>query len=545
MYISTSRQLPDVSTGILITFTSLFIILVHNQSFWAHLFKATKLPAAEYILFIISIFLLLFTVLYTLITIFSYKITTKVIASIFILTSAFISYFTDSYGTIIDADMIQNMMETDQHEVTQLINLDILTHVILLGVLPVILIYKLNIINTSLRKELINKVILLSILFSTTSLLVYSSLKNISFIFRENREISFLINPIFPIKSAIQYIGIHSGDAHTPLNMVFNDATRTITTELKNKKSLFIIVVGETARAQNFHINGYSRNTTPRLEKEDILNFSNTRSCGTATAISVPCMFSHLNHNSYDDSIARNSENLLDAFTHAGINVLWRENNSGCKGVCNRIETENLHHLKLDDYCSEEGCYDEVLLYKLQNYINNSDKDTVIVLHQQGSHGPAYYKQHPKSFTTFSPECNQSAVQNCSTNEVINSYDNTILYTDYFLTEIIHLLKKNTQNFDAGMMYVSDHGESLGENGVYLHGLPYFLAPDEQTHIPFMMWLSRDFTKNKSIDRACLNLKQQMNFSHDNILHTALGIMDVDTKIYQNNYDILSSCRNT
>ncbi|MCW8955353.1 MAG: phosphoethanolamine--lipid A transferase [Gammaproteobacteria bacterium] len=543
MNINISAKLPDISTDTLITFTSLFILAVHNQSFWTRLYKVVALPAAESIAFFISIFFLLFTILFILISLFSFKNTVKTVTSIFIIISALISYFSDSFGTIIDVNMIQNMIETDQHEATELINLDLLTHVILLGIVPAMLIYNINISKTPIKKLFINKAIFLSILCSLTSILIYNSLRNISYIFRENREISFLINPVFPIRSAVQYIRHQSGSDNKPLNKIFKDARKNITNESEHKNSIFVIVVGETARAKNFHINGYLRNTTPLLEKEHIYNFTNTVSCGTATAISVPCIFSHLTHNNYDDSMARNSENMLDAFTHAGINVLWRDNNSGCKGVCNRITSENMHHLKLDDYCTEEGCYDEVLLYKLQEYINKTDKDAVIVLHQQGSHGPAYFKQHPKSFAVFSPECDNSAVQNCTSEEIINAYDNTILYTDYFLSRLINLLKNNEKNFDTGMMYVSDHGESLGENGIYLHGLPYIIAPEEQTHVPFMLWLSSNFTENKSINTGCLNRKQNNHFSHDNLLHTALGIMDIRASIYQSDYDIFASCR--
>lgn len=202
-----------------------------------------------------------------------------------------------------------------------------------------------------------------------------------------------------------------------------------------------------------------------------------------------------------------------------------------------------MHHLHLADLCGEDGCFDEILLFRLQEYINKLDQDAVIVLHQQGSHGPSYFKRYPKAFAQFQPECNKTDVYNCSYEEVVNAYDNTILYTDYFLSRVIDLLKLNSQTHDTAMLYVSDHGESLGENGVYLHGLPYMFAPQQQTHVPFILWLSENFSRDQDIDTACLRRQQNQPLSHDNILHSVLGVMGVQTRKYIEKKDIFSGCQ--
>jgi lipid A ethanolaminephosphotransferase len=223
--------------------------------------------------------------------------------------------------------------------------------------------------------------------------------------------------------------------------------------------------------------------------------------------------------------------------------ALWVENNPDCKGVCDRIEKHDVADIYSNEFCSEGGCYDEALLNGLNNYIDNIKEDTVIVLHTQGSHGPAYYRRYPQAFKVFVPECRTSTVQDCSDEEVVNAYDNTILYTDYFLSKVIDYLQGSSASINTAMLYVSDHGESLGEDGAYLHGLPYFMAPDFQKHVPLLLWLSEGFRQEKQLDEICLNEKTADPFSHDNVLHSVLGVMDVATVQYKKELDIFSSCR--
>jgi len=308
-------------------------------------------------------------------------------------------------------------------------------------------------------------------------------------------------------------------------------------------KNILIMVVGETARAKSFHLNGYARNTTPELEQLDVLSFKNVSSCGTATGISLPCMFSDLSHDNFEVNDAKNRQGLLDALNIAGIQVLWRENNPDCKGICDRIETHEGAVIHMDEFCHKGLCYDEVLLKGLAQYIKNLKGDAVIVLHAQGSHGPAYYRRYPEKFRQFLPECNTISVQDCTDEEIVNAYDNTILYTDYFLSKVINYLQASPDTKNSAMFYISDHGESLGENGVYLHGLPYYIAPDEQTHVPMIAWFSDGFSENKNLDITCLESKLDDTLSHDNMIHSILGLMDVGSVLYAENMDIFASCR--
>ncbi len=223
--------------------------------------------------------------------------------------------------------------------------------------------------------------------------------------------------------------------------------------------------------------------------------------------------------------------------------MLWRDNNSGSKGVTDRIGMEDISQIKVDGLCDEEECFDEILLHNLQASVDRTPGDLFLVLHQKGSHGPLYYKRVPDSFRKFTPECRQDEVQECSKEEIVNSYDNTILYTDYFLAKTLDFLKANENRYETALLYMSDHGESLGENDIYLHGAPYVFAPDGQTHIPFLAWMSPSFADDAGVDLSALRKKTDEPYSHDNLFHTVLGLFDIQTEIYRSDLDLFASVR--
>jgi len=300
-----------------------------------------------------------------------------------------------------------------------------------------------------------------------------------------------------------------------------------------------LYVVGEAARADHFELNGYQRETNPLLKQEDIINLSNVSSCGTSTAESVPCMFSIYTKDQYSYKKGITTENVLDVLKHTKkIAILWRDNNSDSKGVALRVPYQDFKTPKNNTICTDGECRDIGMLQGLDDFIKkNKGKDILIVLHQMGNHGPAYYKRYPKKFEKFKPTCKTNELEKCTQQEIINAYDNAILYTDYFLDNVIKFLKKYDKTYDTAMIYMADHGESLGENGVYLHGLPYFMAPNAQTHIGAIIWLGKGM--KKEIDIQSLKAKSKKHFSQDNLFHTLLGIFQVQTKVYNQKMDIL------
>jgi len=227
----------------------------------------------------------------------------------------------------------------------------------------------------------------------------------------------------------------------------------------------------------------------------------------------------------------------------AGLDVIWRDNQSGCKGTCDRVTLEDVSKLKDPVLCANSECRDEILLQGLQHFIDNLDKDTVLVLHQMGSHGPEYFKRYPKEYERFTPVCESNALNNCSRDSIVNGYDNTLVYTDHVLSTLIDLLRSNQDKVDTAMLYLSDHGESLGEYNLFLHGTPYMLAPDQQKHVAMLVWFSDSYQKSFSVDTHCLQLSREKPLSQDNLFHSMLGLLEVNSKVYNQDLDMFAGCR--
>jgi lipid A ethanolaminephosphotransferase len=310
---------------------------------------------------------------------------------------------------------------------------------------------------------------------------------------------------------------------------------------------VFVLVVGETARAANFSLLGYPRMTNPELARLGVTAFRDVHSCGTSTEVSVPCMFSPYGRADYDERRIRNSEGLLDVLARAGYAVKWLDNQSGCKGVCKGAGVE---YRKIDPesdatLCTAGECFDGVLVRELAAELSKVRQDTVIVLHMMGNHGPAYFRRYPPEFRRFTPDCATAELRDCSREQVVNAYDNAILYTDHVLAGVVNALTAHEGELDSAMLYVSDHGESLGEGGLYLHGLPYSIAPGTQTHVPLLTWQSHGFAGEMGLDVRCLGTHAGDPLSHDNLFHSVLGVLDVHTRVYRPELDLFADCRHS
>jgi len=513
--------------------SSLFLVVFYNQSFFRAVLNSYPL-SWQTIGFISSLVIALFGFIFLLLTLLSSKYTFKGMIIAFLIISSLTSYFMDSYHLVIDDNMIQNMVETNLNESLDLFSLKMVTYLLFLGILPAIFVFKVTVEYYPLKLDLLHKLkVLLTIVIISTLMFFSFSKAYLSFV-REHKPIRYYTNPLYTIYSSIQYISTLTKEKNTPFKKISHNAHTPVD---DNDRELIILVVGETARADRFSLNGYARETNPLLKKENIVNLPDMSSCGTSTATSVPCLFSLLGRENYDANTAKSTENVLDILQQAGVNVLWRDNNSDSKGVALRVPFEDYKTAATNSICDPE-CRDEGMLIGLQAHIDKvTEKDILIVLHQMGSHGPAYYKRYPKEFERFKPVCKTNQLEQCSTEAINNAYDNTILYTDYFLSKVIALLKKNSAKFETAMFYVSDHGESLGEKGLYLHGLPYFMAPKEQTQVAAIMW----FGENYKLDIAKLKKEVSQPYSHDNIFHTLLGLMETKVSVYNKQLDIIGN----
>ncbi len=526
----------------LIILTTLFVVLVNNYSFFKNTLKIYPLEFNN-IGFLLSLAIVLIASTTLLLTLVSSKHTIKPILIIILIVSSLTNYFMNAYQVVIDDDMIRNMMQTDLKESMDLITIKQIIYFLFLGLLPSYFIYKSKIQYSNLKVELLSKIkiIFLALLLIVACILIFS--KHYTSFIRENKPLRYSTNPTYWIYSIGKYIGSTFSSNEIIVKPIGVDAK---VIELDDDDGdddhteLVILIVGEAARADHFSLNGYEKETNPLLKKEDIINFSNMYSCGTSTAHSLPCMFSIFDKPDYSYKRGISTQNILDVLSHTKeIEILWRDNNSNSKGVALRVPYEDYRTPKNNTMCSDGECRDEGMLIGLEQYIDkHKGKDILIVLHQMGNHGPAYYKRYPKKFEKFTPVCKTNQLEQCSQNEISNAYDNAILYTDYFLSKTINFLKKYDKSHETAMIYMSDHGESLGENGIYLHGLPYFMAPDAQTHIGSLMWFGDEISKDINI--TVLKQNRDKKFSHDNLFHTLLNIFEVETDVYRKDMDILN-----
>jgi len=463
----------------------------------------------------------------------------KVIYKRFFLVIFFLAmlaaYVMDSYSVVIDDTMLLNVLKTDAHESLDLVTIKLLFYVVLLFVVPMFLVYKVQVKEELFRQELISKLKTISISLIVILVMAISFGKFYASFLREQKPLRYYTNPTYWIYSVGKFGGSFFKNPNKTLEAIGKDSIIPVQDV---DRDLIILVVGETARRDRFSLNGNKNETNPLLKKENVLSFTNATSCGTSTAISVPCMFSYFGRGKFNVDDANSTENLLDVLSHTrDVNILWRDNNSDSKGVAVRAKFEDYKSSATNTICDPE-CRDVGMLVGLQKYINDvKEKDILIVLHQMGNHGPAYYKRYPKEFEIFKPVCQTSELAECTNEEITNAYDNAILYTDYFLSKVIELLKANNGKFNTAMMYVSDHGESLGENGIYLHGLPYMMAPKEQKDIAMIMW----FGGGMEAETNYVLLKKKLNeeYSHDNVFHTILGMFEVVSPVYRPELDIL------
>lgn len=534
----------------LIVLASLFIASVGNWAFWNSFFSFLPELSLRNIGFTLGTFLLIAALISTLFSLIIWPKIDKILLSVLLLVTALGCYFMVTYGIVIDNDMLINVLQTDVKESHDLLSSQLLMTVFFMAIVPGFLVWKTKVPVQSVWRHFRENLLLFlgSVLIASIS--VFAIYQDFASLMRNQPHIRFLITPLNTIYGLGQIALKPILNQKKPFQTIGQDAVIKVQSSSHRLPPLLVLVIGETARAGNLGINGYQRPTTPYLQhylqNQEIANFKNVWACGTSTAASLPCMFSPLAKKDFENR-KNDSENFLDIFAKLGMGVIWIDNQSGCKKNCARIPTFETAELNDPEFCSTGVCFDEIMLKGLDEKINElsqeqKKKGIVIVLHQMGSHGPAYFKRSPESMKKFTPECSSNVLQECKRNELINAYDNSIVYLDYFLHQTIEWQKKYQQQYAASMIYVSDHGESLGENNIYLHGLPYAIAPTVQKKVPWITWLAPEFQKQNGISIPCLNKQTEQEFSHDHLFHSVLGLMNVQSKEYQATLDVYAAC---
>lgn len=532
---------PTLNTEQLVLWAVVIFSVFYNVPFWQQAFAGYDPLAVQTWLTFATMFLVMTCLNYLAFISIAFRTLVKPLLTLLFLIAAFVSYFTSYYGTYFDTSMLDNVLQTDTNEAQELLTPGLLIHLMIFFCLPTIMIWRVKITQSTWKKAVLRR---LAYCLASTAILLLAillSYQEVSSLMRNNKELRYLVTPGNYIVSMVQALSNQHASANTVRFPVGEDAR--ISSQAGDKPTLLVIVVGETVRAANWGLNGYERQTTPKLAQQpDVINFSDVSSCGTSTAVSLPCMFSLPGRADYAKSYARQHESLLDVLAHAGLEVTWLDNQSGCKGVCDGVTTKALSPEEYASLCQDGRCLDEALVQALAKQISGTSADQVVVLHQLGNHGPSYYQRYPDDYERFVPACTTADLAKCSREDITNSYDNAILYTDTVLDQVIEKLKRQ-EDYATAMIYLSDHGESLGEKGLYLHGIPYAIAPNEQTHVPMVWWLSSAFSQQQGLDTDCLRQVSDQAASHDNLFHSVLGLLNVASDVYQQAKDINQPCR--
>lgn len=531
---------PTLSVEALITLVTVALAVGTNVPFWRSVLAGRAATDVSFWRFAAALAVLFVTVHFLLLATVATHRTVRPLLALAISTGTLAAYFVAHYGIVLDPAMLRNALRTDAREAAELFTPGLVTAAVLalgLAALP----WSIRLKPRRLRHAALARASTLGVALLTGTAALLVSYQDLSSLMRNRHELRYLVTPANVVWSLAHVLASDAQGA-----VAAREPPEPVARVMRpggGKPQLFVIVVGETARAANFSLNGYPRDTNPALAQLDIVNFSRTTACGTSTEVSLPCMFSPFGRANYDEKRIRRHESALHLLARAGIRVIWLDNQSGCKGVCDGLDARDLSREHTPELCANDHCLDEILLHGLKSVADRA-VDTVVVMHQMGNHGPAYFKRYPAAFKRFTPACESIELADCTREQIVNAYDNAIAYTDHVLARTIGELEALRSRFDVALVYASDHGESLGERGLFLHGLPYAIAPPEQIEVPMLWWLAPDTAHALNIDLACLRRRAAEPAAHDNLFHSILGLMSVQTPRYSEKLDLFAPCRN-
>lgn len=524
---------------------SLFWVLVVNRPFFAALGADLSQVSGWGFVLAMAVFVLATHAL--LLALVGWKGVFKPVLALLILTAAGTSYFTQQFGIYLDPSMVRNVIRTDVAESRELLSLGLVLHMVLVAGIPLWLLWRLRWQPRPLLQGLWRRLAFAALMVVLAVAAVMSVFQPFASLMRNHKEVRYLITPANAVWSLSQVLWGDAQGAAKPREPIGLDAQLQRPAAQRERPLVLILVLGETVRAANWGLNGYARQTTPALAAQNVWNAGSVEACGTNTEVSVPCLFAPVGRRDYDEKRIRGQQSLLHVLQRAGVQVHWRDNQSGCKGVCEDLPQEMVSASMAPDLCEGGRCLDEALFrdldQRLQQVAQGRDVH-VWVMHMLGNHGPSYFRRYPPDFARFTPQCRSDDLKACSVPEIVNAYDNAVLYTDHLLAQAITRLKAREGQVDSALLYVSDHGESLGENGLFLHGMPYAIAPAVQKQVPMVFWASQGLGAGTHTDLGCMRQRWTAGgLAHDHLFHTVLGLLGVQTALHEKSLDLSEGCR--
>lgn len=534
---------PLLSLEVLIVLATAYVLAVANGPFWRAVIAGRDLASVRDLGFVAALATLVGALYFVVLGLLATRWTVRPLLALWVVVGVQAAYYMDRYAIYLDRAMVRNILATHYDEASELFSLHMVGHVFLWGVLPAAALWWPRLRQRTWQRALGVRLAWMVGAWVLAGVAILPVFADFASLMRNQKEVRHLITPGNAVAALAGNAWGRRPGPPAARTVVAGDATLAPAWTQRTRPTLFVLVVGETARAQNFSLNGYERETNPQLASRDVVNFPHVTACGTSTEVSLPCMFSPFGRRDYDEDRIRAHQSLLHVLARAGFQVQWRDNQSGCKGVCDGLPMVPLSKAQVEGLCPEGQCLDEVLLHGLDSLLADAHGNLFVVMHQLGSHGPAYYRRYPATLRRFTPACEKDDLRLCTAAEIRNAYDNSLLYTDHVLGRVIDFLRVRQDRYDTAMLYVSDHGESLGEAGLYLHGVPYRLAPDVQLKVPMVAWLSPAFRQSFGVDATCLRREAQRPVSHDHLFHSVLGLLDVATATYDRRHDVFAPCR--
>ena len=525
----------------LILCVAVFLTLTGSPAFWRGLLAGREWSDAGTWSIVAGVGVMLTALHFAVGALFGPRMLLRPVLAILLLIAASAGFYAQRYGVVLDPTMILNVLATDVREAGELLTLDMGLHFAFLGLLPAALVLSVKVRKRPWKRAVLIRLSALAVSVLVGVLSLVAVFQDFASVMRNQKSLRYTLAPT----NVLWSLGVVAAETVGHQTTPREPPDPALRAERPGRRpTLLVIVVGETVRAANWQLNGYARETTPHLAaRQDLVSFSQATACGTATEVSLPCMFSPYGRADYDATRIQATDSLLHLLARSGFAVVWRDNQSGCKGVCSGLPEIDLSRSTVPGLCSEGRCYDEILLHELNKSLDAQPGDQVVVLHPLGNHGPAYYRRYPAEDRHWTPACEKNELRDCSRDEIVNAYDNAIRYTDRMLAQTLDLLSARTSTHDVAMVYLSDHGESLGERGLYLHGVPYAIAPREQLEIPKFWWLPESSAQGLGIDLDCLRKRASEPVSHDHLYHSVLGLLEVRTPRYRADRDVFSGCR--